>query len=118
MAVWLTPPAVPVTVTVYKPLGVDEPTVKVRVEDPEPGAAIDVGLNAAVVPVGSPEALNATAELKPPAIVALMVLVPLEPCTTITVPGEAAMANVGPVTVRVTVAVWDVPLPVPVTTTE
>ena len=56
------------------------PAVSVRVEDPEPGAAIDVGLNAAVAPVGSPDAVSAIAELKPPETVVVMVLVPLAPC--------------------------------------
>jgi len=49
------------------------------VEDPEPGAAIEVGLKAAVAPVGSPEAESATAELNTPEIVVEIAEVPLLP---------------------------------------
>lgn len=97
------------------PAGVEEVVASVRVEDPEPGAAIDVGLNVAVAPVGTPDALRAMAELKPPETVVVMVLVPLDPCTTDSDDGEAAMVNAGAVTVRATVAVWVTPPPVPVT---
>ena len=86
------------------------------VEDPEPGAPIDVGLNAAVVPEGSPDTLSAIAELKLPAIVVEIILVPLAPCATETEAGEAEIVKLaGPVTVRLTVAVWVAPPPVPVT---
>jgi hypothetical protein len=40
--------------------------VNVRVELPVPGAAIDVGLKAAVTPAGIPETERLTAELNPP----------------------------------------------------
>jgi len=101
------------------PAGVDGPTLSVMVEDPEPGAAIDAGLNVAVVPLGSPVALRAIAELKPPeptvVIVVANVLLPLAPWGTENEFGEAAMVNAGTVTVRETVAVCVVPPPVPVT---
>ena len=42
--------------------------MNVTVDEPEPGAVIEAGLNAAVVPEGSPEALRAMAELKLPEI--------------------------------------------------
>ena len=45
----------------------------VAVELPEPGAAIEVGLNVAVAPVGRPVALRATAALKPPETVVVTV---------------------------------------------
>ena len=61
------------------PVGVDDPTVNVSVEDPAPGAAIDAGLKAAVVVSGSPDALSTIAELKPPETVVVMVLVPWAP---------------------------------------
>lgn len=100
------------------PVAVVEPTVNVRVEDPEPGAAIDVGLNVAVVPVGSPDALRAIAALKPPETAVVMVLVTLAPCMTDTDVGEAAMVNAGAGTVSETVAVCVIPPPVPVTVIE
>ena len=74
VAVCVSPP-VPFTLTRYVPAGVDDPTMSVMVEDPEPGAAIDAGLNAAVVAVGSPDALRAIAELKPPETVVVIVTV-------------------------------------------
>ena len=89
--------------------------MSVRVEDPEPGAAIDPGLKPAVVPDGSPEAVKVIAELKPSKTAVVMVLVPLAPCATETDAGEAAMVN--PVTVSATVAVCVTPPPVPVTVT-
>ena len=92
--------------------------MSVRVEDPEPGAAIDVGLNAAVAPVGNPVAVSATAELKPPETAVAMVLVPLAPCATVTDAGEAEMVNAGGATVNDTVAVCVSPPPVPVTVTR
>ena len=99
------------------PAAVDEPTVSVRVEDPEPGAAMDAGLNAAVVPEGSPEALSAIAELKPPEAVVVMVLVPWAPGAADTDAGAATMVNAGTVTVSETVAVCVSPPAVPVTVT-
>ena len=110
------PPLVPVTVIEYVPVGVDELVVSVRVEDPAP--LIDVGLNAAVVPVGRPDALSATDELKPPEAVVVMVLVPLLPRVTCTDVGEAEMVNDGAVTISETVAVCVIPPPVPVTVME
>ena len=75
---------------------------------PEPGAAIEVGLKVAVTPVGWPLAVKATAELKPPETVVVIVEVPLLPCTTETEVGDAASVNAGvavAVTVSETVAV-------------
>jgi len=86
------------------------------VDVPEPGAAMEVGLKLTVTPVGWPVADKAMAELKPPTTAVVMVEVPLLPCTTETVVGEAEMEKLGPeVTVRVTVAVCVSPPPVPVT---
>ena len=67
----------------------EDAAVSVSVEDPEPGAAIDAGLSPAVTPVGSPEALRAIAELKPPETAAVIVDAPCEPCATGTEVGEA-----------------------------
>ncbi len=70
-------------------------TASVRVEVPDPGAAMDVGLRLAVTPVGAPEADKVIAELKPPATVVVIVDVPLLPCTTDTDVGEAEMLKLG-----------------------
>jgi hypothetical protein len=51
-------------------------TVNVRVDEPEPGAAMLVGLNAAVTPVGKPLAERATALLNPPETADVIVDVP------------------------------------------
>ena len=70
-------------------------TLKVTVDDPEPGAAIDAGLKLTVTPFGAPEALNATAELNPPDTAVVIVEPPLLPATTETAVGEAEMVNAG-----------------------
>ena len=118
VAVCVSPP-VPFTLTRYVPAGVDDPTMSVMVEDPEPGAAIGAGLNVAVVAVGSPDGLRlrAIAELKPPETVVAIVLVPLAPCAADIDVGEAAMLNAGAVTVRDTVAVCVTAPAVPLTVT-
>src|SRR6478735_12279668 len=69
--------------------------VKVRVELPEPGAVMEVGLKAAVTPEGSPLAESDTAELKPPEIVVETVVVLVPPCATDTVVGDAVKAKSG-----------------------
>jgi hypothetical protein len=91
--------------------------VSVRVDDPEPGAAIDPGPNEAVAPAGNPDALRPIAELKPPETAVVILLVPLAPRATDNDVGEAAMVNAGAVTVRDTVAVRVIPPPIPVTVT-
>jgi len=67
----------PVAVTVKRelPLTAPDPLIRVRVEDPLPGAAALSGLKLAVTPLGNPEAESATAALKPPraAVVSLNV---------------------------------------------
>ena len=82
--------------------------VKVRVELPLPGAAIEVGLKLAVTPEGRPEADNAIAELKPPLTVVEIVLLPELPWATDKLVGEALKVKLGVAaafTVRATVAV-------------
>src|SRR3982750_3630403 len=54
---------VPVTVIVYVPGAVDDPTASVNVD--EAPALTDVGLNDAVVPAGTPAAENVTACAEP-----------------------------------------------------
>jgi len=52
------------------------------VEEPEPGAAIEVGLKLALAPAGRPDAESETAELKLPETVVEIVAVPAVPCVT------------------------------------
>lgn len=118
VAVWVIPPPVPVMVMVDVPVAAVEATVKVNLDVPEPGAAMDVGLKAAVTPVGRPEADNAIAELNPPETVVVMVDVPVLPCATETDVGDAASVKAGTgaeVTVSEMVAVCVIPPPVPLT---
>ena len=82
--------------------------VKVTVELPLPGAAIDAGLKLAVTPEGRPEADNDTADLKPPLTVVVTVLFPEPPRVTDKLVGEALTAKSGAAaatTVRDTVEV-------------
>ena len=74
-------PEVPVIVTVAVPTAALEEAVSVSVEVALPLAGGVSGLveNAAVTPLGKPVALNVVAELNPPVLVMVMVLVPLAP---------------------------------------
>jgi hypothetical protein len=89
LVVFVMPPPVPVTVIVYVPAAVVEATAIFMVEVPEPGAAIDVGLNLTLTPVGWPVADKAIAESKPSETAVVIVEVPLFPRTTETEVGEA-----------------------------
>ena len=95
VAVWVTPPPVPVTVIVYVPNAVVDGTVIVAVDVPEPGAAIEAGLNPTVTPLGWPLAVNATAESNPSSAEVVMVELPALPWTTEREVGEAESVNVG-----------------------
>jgi hypothetical protein len=86
---------VAVTVTVEVPTIAVLSAVNVKVELPLPGAAMEVGLNAAVTPVGSPETDSATAELKPPLIDVERLVLLEPPCVTNTLAGDAASAKSG-----------------------
>jgi len=93
-----------------------EATAMDIVDDPEPGAAIDVGLKFTVTPVGWPEADSPIAELNPPETAVVIVDVPLEPWATESEAGEGEIVKFGPtITVRVTVVLCVMPPPVPVT---
>lgn len=74
-------PDVPVIVTVAVPTVAVEEAVSVRVEVALPFAGGVTGLveNAAVTPLGKPDAVNVVAELNPPVLVIVMVLVPFAP---------------------------------------
>ncbi len=87
----------PVIVTVALPVVAVDEAVSVSVEVALPFAGGVTGLveNAAVTPLGSPDALRVVAELNPFKLVMVMVLVPLEPCVTVNEVGEAPMEKSG-----------------------
>ena len=97
LLVCVTPPPVAVTVTFDVPLIAVLPTTNVSVELPLPGAAIEVGLKVAVTPVGNPEAVRETAELKPPLTEVEIVVLPELPCITDKLAGDADTAKWGAV---------------------
>ena len=67
----------------------------VIVDDPDPGAAIGLGLKLTVTPLGWPDADKLMDELSPPKTPVVMVGVPLLPCTTDTELGDAEIVNPG-----------------------
>ena len=71
--------------------------VSVRVEVALPFAGGVTGLveNVAVTPLGNPLALSVVAELKPPVLVMVIVLVPLLPWVTVTEAGDALTLKLG-----------------------
>jgi hypothetical protein len=93
-------------------------TVRSIADLPEPGAAMELGEKLMVTPVGSPVAERAIAESKPPETAVVTVAVPLWPWRSEPDVGETEMVKapaVGAVTVSATVAVCEMPPPVPVT---
>ena len=90
-----TPPPLALMVTVEVPVVAVLLAVKVNVELPEPGAAMDDGLNAAVTPAGRPDAESEMAELKPPETEVEIVVVLLPLRATETLDGEALTAKSG-----------------------
>lgn len=72
-------------------------TATFNTDEPDPGAAIEVGLKLTVTPAGWPVADKAIAELKPSKAEVEIVDVPLLPCTTDNEPGEADSEKVGDV---------------------
>lgn len=97
VVLWLVEPEVPVMVTVAAPTVAVEEAVSVRVEVAVPFAGGLTGLveNAAVTPLGRPLALSVVAELNPPVLVTVIVLVPLLPCVTVTDAGDALTLKFG-----------------------
>ena len=81
------------------------PTTIVIVEEPEPGAAIGLGLKLTVVPEGTPLADRLMALLNPPLTVVVMIELPWAPCATLSDAGAALIMKSGVVTVRVTLVV-------------
>ena len=84
-----------VTVVLNVPVVAVLLAVKLSVELPLPGAAIDVGLKLAVTPLGSPEIESATDELNPFETEVEIVLAPELPCVTVKLVGEALRAKSG-----------------------
>src|SRR5436309_15623809 len=82
-------------VTVEVPTVAVEETVKVSVELPEPGAAIEAGLKEAVTPAGRPEADSEMALLKPPETAVVIVALPEAPCAMDSEVGAAAIVKSG-----------------------
>ena len=90
-------PDVPVIVTVAAPVVAVAEAVSVRVDGAVPFAGGVTGLaeNAAVTPLGKPEALSVVAALNPFRLVMVMVLVPFEPCVMVSEEGEALTVKSG-----------------------
>jgi len=77
------------------------------VDVPEPGAAIELGVNVTLCALPSPEADNVIAESKPPETAVVIVEVPELLLATLIVVGDALIVKFGfvPVTVSETVVV-------------
>lgn len=97
LVVCVVDPDVPVMVTVAAPVVADAEAVSVRVDVAVPFAGGVTGLveNAAVTPLGKPEALSVVAALKPFRLVMVIVLVPFEPCVMVREEGEAPTVKSG-----------------------
>lgn len=79
----------PVTVTVTVPVVAVLLAVSVRVLV----VVVLLGLSEAVTPVGRPDRARLIVPLKPPCRPTVMVLVPLEPCGTVRLLGEAEIVK-------------------------
>ena len=120
VVVWVVKPAVPVMVTVAAPVVAVDDAVNVSVELALPLAGGVTGFveNAAVTPLGSPEALSVVAALNPFKLVTVMVLVPLPPCVTATDDGAAPTVKSGvavvpqPGNLKLAMRVFQLKLPV------
>ena len=119
VVVCVTPPPVPVTVMVRVPARARRLTRMFIVDEPEPGAAIEVGLKLIVTLLPPPEAERLIAELKPPEMAVVIVECPLFPGEMLSEVGEALMVKLGLppllVTVNDTVVVFTVLPDVPLT---
>jgi len=67
----------------------------VMVEEPDPGAAMELGLKVIVRPLPSPEAEREMAELKPPETAVVTVEAPEDLLATVMEPGEADRVKLG-----------------------
>ncbi len=70
-------------------------TASVKVDDPDPGAAISAGLNVAVTPEGKPLADSEIALSNPPEMAAVMVELPEPPWATVRDAGLADSEKFG-----------------------
>jgi hypothetical protein len=84
VVVWVRLPEVPVMVTVDVPVAAVLLAVSVNMLVP---VALE-GLKDAVTPLGNPEADKLTLPLKPFSGLTVMLLLPVEPCATVRLPGE------------------------------
>jgi hypothetical protein len=92
--VWLNVPDVPVIVTDFVPVVAVLLAVKVTTLVPVVGFVPNV----AVTPVGSPDAERVTLPVNPPLGVTVIVELPLLPCVTVKLLGEADSEKFGPET--------------------
>ena len=116
VVVWVLPPPAAVMVMVREPRAALV-TLAVMVEEPEPGAAMVVGLKEMVSPVSCPEAERVIGELKPPATVVVILTEPGAPLAMVMDEADAEtvkLGGMGAVTVSETVVVWVRLPPVPV----
>ncbi len=88
-------PEVPVIVTVADPVVAVLLAVRVSTLVPVVGLVPNV----AVTPLGKPDAASVTLPVNPPTSVTLIVLVPLLPCVTVKLLGEAESVKLGDVDV-------------------
>ena len=93
VALCVSAPETPVIVTVAVPVAAEAEAASVRVDValPPEGGVTGLVENDALTPLGRPEALRVVAELKPFRLLTVMVLVPFEPCVTVSDDGEAAI---------------------------
>ena len=102
----------------WAPIAAPLPTLIVIVEVPEPGAAIEVGLNVTFCAPPCPEVDKVIAESKLPSAVVVMVTLPVAPWASVIAAGDALIlksALTDEVTVRLIVVVCVMLSPVPVT---
>jgi len=120
VAMWLSKPDAPVTVTLVVPVAAVAEAVRVKVELTLLllGGVTGVVEKPAVTPLGKPVALSVVAELKPFRLVTVMVLVPFPPCVTVTDEGDAPMVKSGvtvppqPGNLKFAIRVFQLKLPV------
>ena len=93
------PPPVPVIVIGYVPSGAFLATVRMKSDEPEPGAAMEAGLKLALTPDGTPVAVKAIAESNPPETVVVTTAYPLWPRSRYPEVGETEMVKLPAATV-------------------